>query len=62
MTSISLNFDIEDCDIDAIFVEAEPDVNIPEHWDIQKVVYKGVNVLALLDSEDLYYINEYLNR
>ena len=60
MTSIYIEFEISDLDIDAIFVKGEPDVNIPDHYEFKSVKYKGVNIMPLLCEQDFDNIQEYL--
>ena len=58
---ICLEYEIDKLEIEAEFIQGEPDVNIPDHWDIKSVkTENGTEILPELYSEDLDNIQEYL--
>ena len=58
---IYLEYEIDKLEIDAKFIQGEPDVNIPDYWDIKSVkTENGTDIITELCSEDLDNIQEYL--
>ena len=60
MIPICITIEIEDLEIYAKQIVAEPDVNIPAHYEFTAIEYNGVNIMPLLCDEDFDNIQEYL--